>query len=824
MPSELLVLDNDEPALAETEPTVEEVRSLLSEMSRDPAFADRYMQIALLGRLLESRVSGTISRFTRQVVMDSYADAVRSGHDQHAIDFESGLKAGRGGGKDHQVPHGMDAAAFRAGVRNGKAERANGKWQYHPAKPLINDLRKTVGKYFAEERLRFLSPERQPTLIVTFRGYEPVMTRRPGYAALPPPIASQGGSADEPHGETQDRETASEIKENDFSPFLMAPLEKVPPRSASPTGEKGEVPPPLVEPVKLCPEAAQQSTKVATDDLDLHPSNSLLMVSIPGHSERKGRRMNLFEAVNQWRQDFPLFRPTLPSFRPFGRRNAMTRYLKDITDATRRLNPLRAARHDAVNGEPNLRTGALSTFDAGTRTAFQRELDVLQEETARQIQVVDVRLKRLPPLPTVDDATVLATADERDESVLRSWRVSLADSKRAELAASRGLTAFRRTNPPCQFRAVQSHSLLITIPGILAVACVEMVLSSQLLWQAGSHTPSEIITIVVLASVFNVLFGLCAGFVGLRNLGHADTRRKLAGGACLAVAFVLIVGLAGFLANYRNAIDSAMNDSQTAGDSASLRLQRMASAKANLRRTIAKDPAAFWGDLGGLLVFCLGITFGGLAALEGYYLLDDSYPGFGARARAYRRALKEHERLVKRFEGEFNSTIQTLTSPLDAALSRGERRLAAIKAGLDAAARTLERYEQAATAIEQALFLITMTYRDEYRRVRGNEGPENWQDEIPKLNREVPFDLAGFVAIEDRATADYRALEDQVHQLITNLGLRQAARVLRMKDYLAAIDQDATREEEIALADLRGVRVPPPPEGEPAWTVGRETV
>lgn len=813
MPSEQLVLVNDEPAPAGTEPTAEEVRRLLSDMGQDPGFADRYMQVALLGQLLESKLSGSVSRFTRKGVMDAYAEAIRGRqHKDHPIAWETGLKAGRGGGKDHQVPHGMNGAAFRAGVRYGKAERANGKWQYHPAKPLINDLRKTVDKYFAEDRLRCLAPGRQPALIVTFLGYEPVVTRRPGDAAPPSPDTSQGGSTDETHVEARDREAASGIKENEFRSFLKAPIEKVPPRTAWAIGEKGEVPPAPVRPPALCPEAAQETTKVAADDLDLHPSTSLLMGSTPGHREQKGRRMNLFEAVNQWRQDLPLFKPSLPRFRPFGRRNAVTRYIEDIRRVTRSLNPLGAARPDAVNGEPNLQSGDLSTFDTGIRPAFQRELDLLQEETARQLQAIDVRLKRLPPVPAIDEATVMATADERDDSVLRSFCVPLGDSNRALLAASRGLRAFRRTNPPCQFRAVQSPNLLVTIPGILAVASIEMVLNYELLLQSGGHTPAEIITIVVLASLFNLLFGLCAGFVGLRNLGHIATRRKLAGAACLAVTSVLIVGLAGFMAHYRNAIDSALNVSQDASEGAALRLQRMAAAKANLRHTIAKDPLAFLGDIDAVLIFLLGISVAGVGVAEGYLLLGDPYPGLGACARAYRRTLKDHERLVKRFEREFSSIIQDLIPPLDAALARGERRLAAIKTGLDAAAQTLARYEQAATAVEHMVFLITMAYRKEYRTVRGNDGPANWQDDIPRLNRESPFDLASFVAIEDRATADVRALEDQVLQLKTNLAARKTASISRMKNYLAAIDQDARREEEIALADLRGIRVPPPPD------------
>jgi hypothetical protein len=413
--------------------------------------------------------------------------------------------------------------------------------------------------------------------------------------------------------------------------------------------------------------------------------------------------MNPIETVKSWTLGFPVFKQPFPRFRPFGRRNAVTRHIKDIERLTDRLNPLKAARHDAVTGEPNLRSDEQSTFDAGTRSAFQRELDLLQEETEREMQVIDLRIKRLPALPTIEDAPIMATADEREESVLRSWRAPLVDAKRMELAAARSLMAFRRTNPPVQFRAVQSHNLLITVPGILAVAGIEMVLNYELLLRSGGHAPTEIVTLVVLASLFNLLFGLGAGFIGIRNLGHIDLRRNLAGFACALIGALLIVGLATFMANYRNAIDTALNDPQ-AVTNATLRLQRMAVAKAGVRQIMAHDPLAFLGDLNAVMIFLLGIAFGGVAALEGYCLLDDAYPDYGAAARMNSRAHATRDRAVRQFEEEFASILKTATAQLDAALRRGQQRLAAIKTGLDAAGRTIERYEKAATVVEHALF------------------------------------------------------------------------------------------------------------------------
>jgi hypothetical protein len=522
-------------------------------------------------------------------------------------------------------------------------------------------------------------------------------------------------------------------------------------------------------------------------------------------------QMNPIETLSRWKLGLPALGPSLPRFRPFGRRNGVTRHLENIERLTRRLDPLKKARDHAVTGEPNMRTDEPSSFDTGTRPAFQRELDLLQEETERQIQKLDLRIKRLPPLPSIEDAPIMATADDGQESVLRSWRAPLVDSKRAELAAGRSLTAFRRTNPEVQFRVAQLHNLLITVPGIVAVSGIEMVLNYELLLRTGGHTPSEIVTLVVLASLFNLLFGLGAGFVGIRNLGHIAQRRKVAGAAALALFSILIVGLAFFMANYRNAIDTVLNDPQ-ASTNATLRLQRMALAKAGIRQTMRNDPLAFLGDLNAVLIFLLGIVFGGVAALEGYYLLDEPYPGYGTATRMNQHARVTHDRMVKRFQNEFAAVLKRATAPLDAALLRGQQRLSAIKACLDAAGRTIERYEKAATTVEHTLFKITMTYRDEYRIVRGNQGPPNWEDDIPKLNRELSFDLGNLIGIEEKATADYRALEDQILQLKSRLALGQASRIARMKEYLAAIDQDAAREEALALADLAGIRTPPPPD------------
>jgi hypothetical protein len=304
---------------------------------------------------------------------------------------------------------------------------------------------------------------------------------------------------------------------------------------------------------------------------------------------------------------------------------------------------------------------------------------------------------------------------------------------------------------------------------------------------------------------------VAAGFLGIRNLCHRSIRRNLAGALVLLGAGALIVGLASYMAHYRYAIDGVLNNPQAMAD-ATLRLQLMAVAKSSVRQTMARDFFAFAGDLNAVLIFLLGIVFGGIAAVEGYQLLDDPYPGYGAVVRLSKRARQTHEAGVRYLENQFIAVVESAAEPAEAALARAHRRLSEIKICLDTASRIIERYEKAATAVEHALFKIVMNYRDEYRRTKGTAGPPHWEEDIPRLNRELSFDIANLIAIEDRVTGEAHGLEDRVTQLKAQLAQVQAQKISRLKEYLALVDQDAVQEEAMALANLTGLRMPAPPD------------
>jgi hypothetical protein len=182
-----------------SQPTTEEVKGLIDEMRRG-SFAKKRMQMALLEQLIEAKRHGGASRLTRKMVMGYYEAAVKCRHhEEHPDAFEAGRQAGRRRVKNPPLPEGMDNAAFRAGVKIGKAELVKGDWDFHPVKSLIGALAENLEKYFSENQ--------QSTFIIRLEGIDPKFETRSG------PITSWDASQSSDAGAGTGAESASPIQE-----------------------------------------------------------------------------------------------------------------------------------------------------------------------------------------------------------------------------------------------------------------------------------------------------------------------------------------------------------------------------------------------------------------------------------------------------------------------------------------------------------------------------------------------------------------------------------------------------------------------------------
>jgi hypothetical protein len=108
----------------------------------------------------------------------------------------------------------------------------------------------------------------------------------------------------------------------------------------------------------------------------------------------------------------------------------------------------------------------------------------------------------------------------------------------------------------------------------------------------------------------------------------------------------------------------------------------------DIRDVIWNDPLRFLGNIQSALLFLIGLIAATIATMEGYCLVDDSYPGYGQLD----RCLRKSEKLCER-------SIASLRKTLRIAAAHGETTL---RSKLLAAERKVERF----THFQNQLILI----------------------------------------------------------------------------------------------------------------------
>jgi hypothetical protein len=493
------------------------------------------------------------------------------------------------------------------------------------------------------------------------------------------------------------------------------------------------------------------------------------------------------------------------SFLPFGRKSAVNDNLKDIARLLKKFDPRKAGRDAAASGdEPG-------KFEFSAVIAFQEELDRQAELAGNKLKNLDVDVNlRLPSKPEISSDQIMATVDMEQESAWGDWEEPLVNAKSAVLGAKRGLNAFRSENPPVLLRPAFHRNRIVAWVSIGAVWAFELVMNYIMLLSAGGHDLSELVTWVGMTATINLALGLLGiGLIGVRYLGHVKTKRKLFGGSVLALSLCCILLLHFVLAHYRNALDTVKAASVDAP--AAVTKQSIALIPAKLGGTMRSEPLVFLGDPNAILVFLMGIGFAAAAACEGYWLLTDPYPGYAAADRIYQRTLKTFNDQRDGFEQDMAATITKAYAALDAAVFEGTQRLNAVKAGLDSAIEITRQYEQVGTKIEHAMLRIIDVYRAEYRNIRENAGPPQWEDDEPRLNRSASFGLEGFAQIQENEVTNYNALKRQAGDIRVQVTNSHTELKKRIREYIGIVDQNAKHQEDIARAGLNGVHTPPPP-------------
>lgn len=297
-------------------------------------------------------------------------------------------------------------------------------------------------------------------------------------------------------------------------------------------------------------------------------------------------------------------------------------------------------------------------------------------------------------------------------------RQKIVAAKELRIRADADISAFRAINHiSSQAVYPDSHVWHIGIVAIFALA--ETVINAFFYENAqgllGGFTIALAVAVVNMASAF--VLGIWCRYKNLQ-----ENENIIKGWLCVIV-FVLF-------SIYCNALFSAFrSEYQILSDPTNVFQVRKAFGQALVQARGIYILDMKFADLISFVLFGFGLMLSGLAFWKGY-TLDDKYPGYGARDRRYKEALKneldkidELRKIVKETLEKFRTEIldiMHMPSQLSATISKciGDLQMA------------IKHHENAGKAIQRDFSLVLKSYRHENTAVRKTEPPAYFSELI----------------------------------------------------------------------------------------------
>lgn len=218
-------------------------------------------------------------------------------------------------------------------------------------------------------------------------------------------------------------------------------------------------------------------------------------------------------------------------------------------------------------------------------------------------------------------------------------------------------------------------------------------------------------------SAVNVLFGVTAGFFGLRYLNHPALPAKIAGGVIAGVCIMIGIFLNFFIAHFRDAVEHGLVAAEAAGTLAEFSMFQIPPGL--VVRDMFPNIIGF-DSFVALALLILGLTVFALAVYEGYDRISDPYPGYGRVWRKERKAYEHRQQLREDLRGDLSAYFSNSRMWFETQLSRH----AAAKREIEKAMNLLESRRDIAVAIaakaadqERGL---KVAYRQAHRRMRNS--------------------------------------------------------------------------------------------------------
>lgn len=216
-------------------------------------------------------------------------------------------------------------------------------------------------------------------------------------------------------------------------------------------------------------------------------------------------------------------------------------------------------------------------------------------------------------------------------------------------------------------------------------------------------------------SAVNVLFGVTAGFFGLRYLNHPALPAKIMGGVVAGISILCGIFLNFFVAHYRDAVEHGLIQAEAAGRMAEFSMFEIPPGSV----IASMFPNIFGLDsFVALALLILGLTVFAIAIYEGYDRISDKYPGYGRVWRKERKAYERRQQLREDLRSDLSEYFSASRLWFETQLSRhGQAKREIEKAMNVIEARRDIAVAVAAKAADQERGL-KVAYRQAHRRQR----------------------------------------------------------------------------------------------------------
>ena len=231
----------------------------------------------------------------------------------------------------------------------------------------------------------------------------------------------------------------------------------------------------------------------------------------------------------------------------------------------------------------------------------------------------------------------------------------------------------------------------------------------------------------IIISILNVLPSFLVGLLVLRNLNHVRLWRRLVAVSVLLPYVATIIGYNLLVAHYRVALGTDPEH-----------------ALATAAPSLIAHPLLIATNLEAMILFGIGLFAACCAAIDGYTLFDDRYPGYGKIDRRFHMAKTTYEQRRTQFRRDIEGTVLGARREIDRRLKKLQKKVNTAERIITKGMICLSRTEQEGEDVARTCERLLRVYREENRKVRTTRAPAHFEN-YPVLQTNLGLTVEKFL-------------------------------------------------------------------------------